>query len=1328
MFSQLRARQMAHHLSLLLGMAAGASSSFGQGVAAPRAGSAAPVGPAIASVEPTIVGVGTKIRIRGAKLGTIDDAAVLFTGGEVTTWIEKHTADEIVVQVPIGAQAGPIRVVVGAGDAERLSKMTPADRQDAVEAASSVASNQRLIVIAPFVKPAAAGEVVTTGGLKVLKSRLVVDLRDFRGFEDAVRIANQIGGELAGFVGPSNSYVIDLTQPPANLDGLNTIMDRVRQDPVVADVWHDMVLELGGVKFADSDVVRRYGITDPMDGDPYDGDPSELHGRMDVWAYDRIQAPAAWNLIKRKVVGPPAEVKVAVLDSGCDQTHREYDENGDGVITEDSSDVQLREVLTPPGGWVSLRIAGNETLLPQGLEERPYNRGDWHGHGTMVTSIIGALNGNDLGSGDRGMNGILAANGGPYTIQVYPDRTVGENSPQETVTAFLVAINSAAITGAQVLTSSYGQPIPINPLDPRPRNPNDPQDLVRVSLRKMARQLNQFRGRLLMCIAAGNDAEDPASYKGGEITPFEDFNLNCQYLPDINCNPDPGEDIDGDGALDHGNIIPGSLGTLPNVITVGAIGGPDLDPPGPDYVWARDDERADFSNYGSHPGGQDLVVQIAAPGVDVFAVRSNGRIVIGGQKFDRVDGTSFATPLVTGTAALLMAVDDKVRGQEPRLSPAQIKQLLLDTSFPVDTTDGLARPIKWNTLKAGNAVRKLLVDRGVIDNDEEWTGTSKIVSMANVDGCRTYKVSEVRQDPVTRHSMVFRETEILGIPDPDPDGPSCERFHVTLSQTGKEVAYYRADQEDESRHLMELDLEDDTSSDVLTNAPPFQGYMQRGLHHWFRYLPDGKILSSWTRVDPGTCPEETETGLLLLDEKIIAKSPDPPEWHSYSWLMEPAPRPDNRLSYVALDVRDTEYELNEESECVEGSAQSHSGSSPQLMHADPVETFPVPPGGDKPAWWASWSPCGRLFNAVCGWCAQGEAGSNDGDTEPTVISVRVDDDLHATIESGVTHARARDLSLAKRSGSSGSNPVGAETVTAFSELFDSDPSLSLDSGSWAAVDNGSASQLGISVGDGGTARAGVEYNDNPADWDDIATRVGEIDFDDDPDYGATGFSGPLTSAGAGPVSPGVVLDNVIIDTVAGRDYPINLAAFGPSFGWGNPSNGIVANYYADSLEISFTDPSPSAVMLNLLSVGGSSKVDVSFYDEQDVLIETVTDLGAPPAGHPVLFWTEKEEPFGRIVIEDVGGGAGQEGVMQLALYKLATQQQQVWRGRPPETANPPALLWTGADGLGAAAWSPDGSELLLSGNDERRFYRRDGDSFRDEPSEDLLPFVVFWSW
>lgn len=95
---------------------------------------------------------------------------------------------------------------------------------------------------------------------------------------------------------------------------------------------------------------------------------------------------------------------------------------------------------------------------------------------------------------------------------------------------------------------------------------------------------------------------------------------------------------------------------LPNVLAVGALD--------------RQGNPMNFSNWSDHyeAGG------VMAPGEQILGAKPGGGTV-------RASGTSFATPLVSGAAALLLSLQAS-RGDEP--DPLAIRQLLLDTALPCD--------------------------------------------------------------------------------------------------------------------------------------------------------------------------------------------------------------------------------------------------------------------------------------------------------------------------------------------------------------------------------------------------------------------------------------------------------------------------------------------------------------------------------------------------------------------------------------------------------------------------------------------------------------------
>jgi cyanobactin maturation PatA/PatG family protease len=95
---------------------------------------------------------------------------------------------------------------------------------------------------------------------------------------------------------------------------------------------------------------------------------------------------------------------------------------------------------------------------------------------------------------------------------------------------------------------------------------------------------------------------------------------------------------------------------LPNVLAVGAM-----------------DARGhplDFSNWGSTYQQQGIL----APGQNILGAKPGGGT-------ERLDGTSFATPIVSGVVALLLSEQER-RGETP--DPQKIRQLLLQSALPCD--------------------------------------------------------------------------------------------------------------------------------------------------------------------------------------------------------------------------------------------------------------------------------------------------------------------------------------------------------------------------------------------------------------------------------------------------------------------------------------------------------------------------------------------------------------------------------------------------------------------------------------------------------------------
>ena len=97
---------------------------------------------------------------------------------------------------------------------------------------------------------------------------------------------------------------------------------------------------------------------------------------------------------------------------------------------------------------------------------------------------------------------------------------------------------------------------------------------------------------------------------------------------------------------------------LPHVLAVGALG--------------DDGEPLDFSNWGEAYGDQGVL----APGENILGATPGGGTM-------EQSGTSFAAPIVSGVAGLLLSMQFK---REGRIDPARVREVLLQTVNPCDAT------------------------------------------------------------------------------------------------------------------------------------------------------------------------------------------------------------------------------------------------------------------------------------------------------------------------------------------------------------------------------------------------------------------------------------------------------------------------------------------------------------------------------------------------------------------------------------------------------------------------------------------------------------------
>ncbi|MBY0451987.1 MAG: S8 family serine peptidase, partial [Bdellovibrionaceae bacterium] len=155
---------------------------------------------------------------------------------------------------------------------------------------------------------------------------------------------------------------------------------------------------------------------------------------------------------------------------------------------------------------------------------------------------------------------------------------------------------------------------------------------------------------------------------------------------------------------------------LPNVISVAAS--------------SSSNARADFTNYGKS------AVHVAAPGVDIYSTSM-------GKSYETKSGTSMATPIVSGVAALIRSI-------QPNLTVTDLRNAVLNATVDVGSwknyvaTDGLIQAdLAVSQLSAGPQIwpKKLRIKAGDTvqftafkSSRAVWSSNSAAVAQVNAKG------------------------------------------------------------------------------------------------------------------------------------------------------------------------------------------------------------------------------------------------------------------------------------------------------------------------------------------------------------------------------------------------------------------------------------------------------------------------------------------------------------------------------------------------------------------------------------------------------------------
>lgn len=286
------------------------------------------------------------------------------------------------------------------------------------------------------------------------------------------------------------------------------------------------------------------------------------------------------------------------------------------------------------------------------------------------------------------------------------------------------ADGSMSTHGTHVASIIFGQPgSPVRGIAPKCRGIIAPifrDESLKVSQLDLSRAIEQ-------AVSAGAHI---INISGGQLTDFGEaegwLEKAVQLCKDSNVLIIAAAGNDGCECL-H---VPAAM---PTVLAVGAM-----------------DEQGkpiDFSNWGETYQTQGIL----APGENILGAQPGGGTI-------RLSGTSFATPIVSGVAALLLSLQLQ-RGEKP--DPQKVRTALLETAlpcFPTDTDD--TRRCLVGKLNIPGALQYLI--GGIVSEELELVAASGC-------GCGGTETSDVAVDSQLLEAAITEPAEVIpAAPEPIP--------------------------------------------------------------------------------------------------------------------------------------------------------------------------------------------------------------------------------------------------------------------------------------------------------------------------------------------------------------------------------------------------------------------------------------------------------------------------------------------------------------------------------------------------------------------------------